>query len=399
MLSAFSVFIERDLSAFFIPPRYLWVTLAKSCEIPLWNPYNSSGIPLLATLQPGICYPPHVFYLFLPFNLVWNWMIILHFVFSGATIYMLLRYLKASKSASFVGGLIFMFSGYLFSIHSLLTHLLSVPWVPLVLMFFLRYLESKQVKYIVLTGIFLTMEFLAGAPEIVIMNFLILGVIVLFPQVFLTEKVNILLRLRAIIFAGIIFLLLSAVQLLPFYELKSWSIRSSGLSYKEATIWSFAWKDFLLFFMPDVFGYFKTLDKYWANQSWLKTVYIGIIPFVLSLFYFLNKDKRRWLFLSLIIGSVLIAMGGNTILYKFLYHIPPFNSMRYPVKFLFLFFLVFSLTAGLGLDKLINGVEQKDKRTKIIIYIAFYSGFVFAAFWGYLNPSRAMFINSSRQEG
>ena len=206
MLSASLVFIERDLSAFFIPPRYLWVTLMKSFQMPLWNPYNSSGIPLLATLQPGICYPPHVFYIFLPFNLVWNWMIILHFVFSGVTVYMFLRYIKASRSASCVGGIIFMLSGYLFSIHSLLTHLLSVPWVPLVLMFFLKYLESKRTKYIVLTGIFLSMEFLAGAPEIVIINLFVLGIISLFSGIFITEKVSISLRLKAIIFTGIIFL-------------------------------------------------------------------------------------------------------------------------------------------------------------------------------------------------
>ena len=140
VLSAFNVFVERDLSAFFIPPRYLWISLIKSFEVPLWNPYNSSGIPLLATLQPGIFYPPHIFYLFLPFNIVWNWLIILHFVFSGISVYAFLRYLRASSLASFVGGVIFMLSGYLLSVHSLLPHLLAVPWFPLVIMYFLKYL-------------------------------------------------------------------------------------------------------------------------------------------------------------------------------------------------------------------------------------------------------------------
>ncbi|MCX5803965.1 MAG: hypothetical protein NTU69_10630, partial [Proteobacteria bacterium] len=136
------IFIERDLSAFFIPPRYLWVSLVRSFEIPLWNPYNSSCIPLLATLQPGIFYPPHIFFLFLPFNIVWNWFIILHFIFAGVSVYAFLRYLKTSSLASFVGGVIFMLSGYLLSVHSLLPHLLAVPWFPLVIMYFLKYLES-----------------------------------------------------------------------------------------------------------------------------------------------------------------------------------------------------------------------------------------------------------------
>jgi hypothetical protein len=352
--------------------------------MPLWNPYNSSGITLLATLQPGILYPPHIFYLFLPFNIVWNWIIILHFVFSGFTVYMFLRYLKASSLASFVGGATFMLSGYLLSVHSLLPHLLAVPWFPLVVMSFLKYLEGKQSRHIVLTGIFVTMEFLAGAPEIVMITFFVLGITALFPGVFITEKVSVPLRFKAITMVGIIFILLSAIQLLPFYELKTWSIRQSGLSYQEATLWSFAWKDFVQFFMPDVFGYFKTLEKYWTNQSWLKTIYLGIAPFILSVFFFLSKDRKRWLFLAFIITAFLIAMGKYTPLYSLLYHIPPFNSIRYPVKFLFLFFFVISLTAGLGFDRLRTGVGEKDRKTKIIISAAFYSGFLFAVFWGYL---------------
>ena len=385
VLSASYVFVERDLSAFFIPPRYLWVNLVKSFEVPFWNPHNSSGIPLLATLQPGIFYPPHIFYLFLQFNIVWNWLIILHFVFAGATVYVFLRYLKASALASFVGGVIFMLSGYLLSVHSLLPHLLAVPWFPLVVMYFLKYFENKKFRYIVLTGIFVTIEFLTGAPEIVIMTFLVLGIISLFPGVFLTEKASVSLRFKGLILAGLIFFLLSAVQLLPFYELKRWSIRHSGLSYKEATLWSFAWKDFIQFILPDAFGYFKTLEKYWTNQSWLKTVYLGIIPFILSVFFFLSKDRKRWLFLVFVVLSFIFAMGKYTPIYSLLYHIPPFNSIRYPVKFLFLFFFAISITAGLGFDRLKEGVEQKDRKTKIVIYSAFYSGFLFAIFWGYLS--------------
>ncbi|OPY79693.1 MAG: Bacterial membrane protein YfhO [Syntrophorhabdus sp. PtaU1.Bin058] len=384
VLSSSYIFAERDLSAFFIPPRYLWVTLVKSFQMPLWNPYNSSGIPLLATLQPGILYPPNIFYLFLPFNIVWNWIIILHFVFSGFTVYCFLRYLKASSLASFIGGVTFMLSGYLFSVHASLTHLLAVPWFPLVVMYFLKYLEGGRSRHIVLTGIFVTMEFFAGAPEIVIITFFVLGITAIFPSAVGTEKVNVSFNFKAIMLVAVTFFLLSAVQLLPFYELKAWSIRHAGLGYKEATLWSFAWKDFLQLFLPDVFGYFRTVEKYWANQSWLKTMYIGMAPFILSTFFFLSKDRKR-LFLSLlIVVSFLLAMGKYTPLYSVLYHIPPFNSIRYPVKFLFLFFFVISLTAGLGLDRLRTGVEQKDSRTKIIIYSAFYAGFLFAVLWGYL---------------
>ncbi len=132
------------------------------------------------------------------------------------------------------------------------------------------------------------------------------------------------------------------------------------------------------------FGYFKTTEKYWTNQSWLKTVYLGVIPFVLSVFFFISKDRKRWIFLSLMIISFIFALGGNTPVYHLLHKIPPFNSIRYPVKFLFLFFIVISITSGIGLDKLIEGIKNKSVVTKKMIQIFFYTGFFFAAFWGYL---------------
>jgi len=81
----------------------------------------------------------------------------------------------------------------------------------------------------------------------------------------------------------------------------------------------------------------------------------------------------------------MFALGGHTPIYRLLYHIPPFNSVRYPVKFLFLFFFVIAVTSGIGIDRLREGIEKKDMTTKMIIHIVFYSGFIFAALWGYIN--------------
>ena len=190
MLSAKNIFVERDLAAFFIPPRYLWVSLVKSFQLPLWNPYNYSGIPLLATLQPGVFYPPHMLYFFLPFNVAWNWLIILHVYLAGVSTYLLLRYLRASIAGAFVGGIIFMLSGYLISVHNLLTHLLAVVWFPLIMVQFLRYFETKQRKFLVFSSILLTVQFFAGAPEISIMTVMVLCVVAAFVHRFLDAGIT-----------------------------------------------------------------------------------------------------------------------------------------------------------------------------------------------------------------
>jgi len=391
MLSSTNVFVERDLAAFFIPPRYLWVSMAKSFQLPLWNPFNYCGIPLLATLQPGVFYPPHVLYFLLPFNIAWNWIIILHFFLAGMTTYSLLRYLRASYEGAIIGAITFMLSGYLISVHNLLTHLLAVAWFPLVLVYFLRYFEKGKKKFLVFTSILLAVQFFAGAPEISIITILVLCVIAAFAHNFLnaslahTPSPSLATRVRALVLTLGLLALLSSVQLLPFIELKSHSIRTNGLSYAEAITWSFAWKDFIQFFVPDVFGYFSSTKKYWSNQSWLLTLYWGITPFILAFFYFISTDKKRVVLIFLMAISLVLALGGNTPVYKLLYQTPPFSSIRYPVKFIFLFILLVSLTTGLGFDYIKKGVLERDPRIKRAILIFFYSGFIFVIIWGFMS--------------
>ncbi|MCS7280326.1 MAG: YfhO family protein [Desulfobacterota bacterium] len=369
-LSGKLIFIERDLSVFFIPPRYLWVKMVKDLEFPLWNPHQYSGIPLFATLQPGVLYPPHLFYLILPFNIVWNYLIILHFFFSGITTYFFMRYMGGSKIASFLAGTVFMLSGYTLSVHNLIPHLFSVSWFPLVLLFFLKSLKEGRKTSRVFASFCLTMQYLSGAPEVVLMTLVVLSVLY-----FISSRKDLLSGGKVLLQIFLLFILLCAVQLLPFFELHLASIRKGGLSYEEATTWSFAWKDFLLFFMPDAYNYFADETRYWKNQAWLKTVYIGFAPILLTIFYFLSQDKRRYVVLLFMVISFIFALGKHTPLYKLIYHVPPFGSVRYPVKFLFLFFFCISFTSCFGFDVLREKI--KERRFSSAARFFFYLGFAF----------------------
>ena len=170
-------------------------------------------------------------------------------------------------------------------------------------------------------------------------------------------------RLSLFLIAVIVFALLSAAQLFPFLELAFQSTRSQGITFFEASTWSFAFKDFIQFFIPDPFGYGVSDAKYWANQSWLKTVYTGSIPFIFVLFFAREYKVRVAPFLIATLFSIVLAMGGNTPLYYYLYsYVPVFNKIRYPVKFLFITFLFVSIAVGLGFDAFVKGIDDK-KRT------------------------------------
>ena len=470
---------ERDLSVFFIPPRLFWVDAIKIGEFPLWNPYSYSGHPLLAVLQPAVFYPLNIFLIILPFDLAFNWLIILHFFLAGVFIFLFLREIGASIVGALIGALIFMLGGYMISVHNLLSTLLSVTWVPLTIFFYLRaikkssfsavgegrlspndfigdvpsrwettrvsptltseklnnFVEGRKGGYALLVGITLAIMFTGGGIEVVYGTLGLLLFLALLPDTLLRlysedpplscpnvsighpslntgfppktcgndkavgerePKVisppltggdegegcrfsasearpkncaSIKKRVTYLFLSVTIFLLLSAVQLFPFLELSYHSIRASGLSYTEATTWSMDLKDLIQFFIPDPYGYGVSEAKYWSNQSWLKTIYIGTIPFILSAFFFVENGRKTLAFLLLLLFSFVLAFGKNTAIYEYLYYyLPSFNKIRYPVKFLFLVFILFSISAGLGWDSLKQNLEYRKKSGKRIIF-------------------------------
>jgi hypothetical protein len=374
---------ERDLGPYFIPPRFFWVESIKKGDFPLWNPYQFSGHPFLANPQNALLYPLNALFFLLPFDWAFNAIIILHFFLGGVFTYFFLKDLKVNSTGALVSGLIFMLSGYLLSVHSLLSTLLSSIWTPLIMMFFKRALQEGGLKNEIWVAIFMTLSFLGGGLEIVYGNFGVLFLMIIFsPPRSSTELPKegrershgerIWFGLSSILIIASLFFLLAAVQILPFLELFHHSIRGHGISYKEATIWSFAPKDILLFFIPDAYGYFFDAKKYWGNQCWLKTLYTGGLPFILGAFFILRGTGRKF-YLSLMLVSLLLGLGSHTPLYRFLYESIPFlNTIRYPVKFLYFFILGLAIISGLGCQRLMEiSTELPNNRRLIKILLAF----------------------------
>ena len=118
-LTAEQIFGFKDLSRYFYPLRYLMVEQVKAGYFPLWNPYIFCGYPLLATLQICFFYPLSFIYYVLPFDLAFNYYIILHYFLAACFMYFLLRHYELSRVASFLGGMVFAFSGYLLSVSNM----------------------------------------------------------------------------------------------------------------------------------------------------------------------------------------------------------------------------------------------------------------------------------------
>jgi len=370
----------------------------KNFVFPLWNPYDFNGHPLFAALQPGVLYPPSILYLFLPFDWAFNLNIEIHFALAGWFTYLLLRGMKASQGASLISGASFMLSGYLISVHHLLSTLLSVTWVPLFLLCYFSAIRNNNPGHAILSGIVGVLMFLGGGIEVCYLIFGVAFFLTLFPGLIFELDDFIKIRRRLVFFAIFcaVFFGLSAVQLIPFLELSQLSIRSGGLSYIDAGTWSLHPYELVEFFIPDQYGVGTDLKRYWANQNWLRTIYMGGIPFILAIFFLKKWDRQAQAFLLLFFISLALAMGKNTLFHHFLYdYLPFFNKLRYPVKFIFMAVLILSIVAGLGYDyfkkELVGNKPESQRWARYILSLGFFCMFAFGIFNLFNEPLVAYF--------
>jgi len=84
-----------------------------SRDVPLWNPYLFSGVPFLAAGQYQVLYPLGVFFYLLPVPWAYAPYTWLHLALAGLFMYACLRVIRVPRPGATLGGIAFMFCGFL----------------------------------------------------------------------------------------------------------------------------------------------------------------------------------------------------------------------------------------------------------------------------------------------
>ncbi len=388
------IFITGDLAASDImeqnyPMRNFLGQSLKNGFFPLWNPYIFCGFPSFAEGQGGFFYPLNLllFYL-LPAWVAYNYSVILTFFLAGIFTFFYARLIKLSKSACLLAGIIFMFSGFFVTRLKHINMINAACWLPLMFFLIEKYFRTENIYYAIFTGIIWAIQILAGHFEIAYYSILGIGLYFLFKLylVYRTQK-NILLILKKVIiflFIGLIGLGLSAIQLFPSYEYSKYSIRTKGLSYEEATMWTFYPGDLVNFLMPYYYGdpakatYDGKRGIFWEN-----CVYVGLLPLFLafvSLFLLFKKYKllknkpatlvtlssgmRQYIifFSCLALLSLLTVMKRSFFLFRiFWFLLPGFKFFRFQQRLLLFTEFSLALLAAIGFEFIIQKLRKGEK--------------------------------------
>lgn len=349
-----------------IRQTYPWKTLVikmlKQGQVPLWNPYNFSGSPLLANFQSSALYPFNIFYFIFSQPIAWSILVTLQPLLAVFFTYWYCRKLSVSPLASWFAAISFAYGSFMrvWLEYNTVDHV--VLWLPLILLS----IESLRIhphwKWLAVLIGSLTATLLAGHPQIA-------------AYMFLFTIIYFLLRCRSVKHFKLVTILLmlpigiAAVQLLPGIELVINSARSnlpfSTLFHK---ILIQPWQ-LIMLVIPDFFGNPAT-RTYWLSDTYIgKTLSIGIVPLFFLFATLRSLHPLKKLFLATA-GIVFILITANPISYTF-YRIPlPIFSTSSPTLISFLFSFSLSMLIAFGVDQFRSEAHTLKKWKKRALQVA-----------------------------
>src|SRR3989344_732544 len=359
-----------DIITQILPWKKFTIDTFKAGQIPLWNPYSFSGTPHLANYQSAVLSPFNLIFFILPFIDAWSLLVLLQPLLTGIFMYLFMRSLKASKTASLIASISFMFCGFIVVWTDYATLAYAILFLPLALFCIEKYYELRKIRYLILLSLSLPLSFFSGHFQISI-YFFITALIYLIYKFITTKNINVSLKITGFIFFGF---LLSLPQLLPSIEFYLQSLRSTIFLKGEVIPWQYI----STFLAPDFLGNPVTRNDWFGHYAeW--NGYIGVLPLMLAV-YSITSKKRVQTFFLLIIGVITLLMAFDTPLLTLLInlHIPVISTSS-ASRVIVIYSFMFAAMSAFGFDQLELDIKERRFK-KIYLWITLFLIF-FLVLW------------------
>jgi hypothetical protein len=343
----------------------------------IWNPNIFNGFPLLAEGQIGAFYPMAWLTLpWLPTLYALNLTIVLSFLIGALATCWFSRLIGLNWPSAIFAAFVFAFNGFA-TAH--LTHvplIQGLPWLPIILCLVELAFKHKNLIYTLLAGLAWGTQWLAGHPQMAFMTMILVAMYAIYRSVIANRKdVPLPKRLSVasttVIAIGVIGCAIASVYLLPLLELGTLSIRPNArLSYEEIVAYSLPFRNLLTAIIPFLFG--GAQGDYWGLWNLAEVgFYVGVPTLVLAVGSLIfSRPKSTTLFFAFAaVVSLVLALGGNTPLYRLLSALPVFSSLRAPARFVYLLVFCLAILAGTGLNALSN-VNVSRVRVRLTVGLA-----------------------------
>ena len=353
------------------PLRTLSIDIFKKFELPLWNPFNGAGMPLLAGGNNGVLDPFNVLFLFLPYPFAWSIYVILQPLLSGICIYLYCRKISLRPIASLFASITFMLSGFV-TVKAIFTiYGLAVATLPLLLYLVESYLQNGITKRTYLIPIFLFTMIVSALPQISLYIIVLTYLYFLFRTIQIKNTFK--KKVKQVFPITLLFVLglgLSSMQLLPTLELfQHASVDTQGSSF---IIEKFLVpvQHLLSILIPNYFGN-EALYNYWGTADYEQTIVaLGLIP---CFFAFLGLGRHKKIYRQqpffIVVAILSAALAVDWVGSRLFFSLPiPIISTSAPSRIFLLTTFAISVLAGFGFDKWLR-YENLSKILAIKIFL------------------------------
>ncbi|MDD2807457.1 MAG: YfhO family protein [Patescibacteria group bacterium] len=371
-----------DLTELNLPFRYWAAEQIKHGDLPLWNDQISAGFPQLAEGQTGVFYPFNlIFFILLPIGFAVLATYFLNFLLAGIFTFIYCRSLNISQVGSWLAATAFSFSGWFVFRLKHLNLINAAIWLPLIFYLIEKLIVSKRkdLLLVLLSGVY-TIQFFAGHPQISYISVLAGLAYYLIRLLGNDEfkKSGRWLKIYKIIFPwmviGFLTLGMTAIQLLPTYQLSKLSARGSWSDFNNSVgTLVFQPVEFLTAIYPYIFGNpangsYQGFDLGFKSGFWEDSVYFGLLPlffsFIALIFVWRKEKIIRQLSFFLVFCLFFILAGSNP-WFKWVWSVlPSYQVFRFHQRFLLPFILIMSVLSALGFDYCAKKIANVGKTGK-----------------------------------
>lgn len=364
------MFYASDLITQYIPWYYITAQYIHHLQLPIWVPnLYGTGYPLIAEGEIGALSPINTAILFMfPFHLAVNLLYLTYFVIAAAGTYLFLKLNKLSGTSSLLGALIFCLSGYMVTRYFQPSIIFTASLIPLG--FYLIQKSQTSPRLATLLAPLIYLQTTAGHLQITLIA--ICSYIAFSTFILIGEKTW-KTKFLKVIFALILGIFLSAVQILPSLKLYELSKRVD-FDPQVRFSYSLPASHLVTYVKPYAFGISKPGDdlgfRQFGGGFWEINLTIWTVPFLLSLIPLIKlarepkkmfKENKTTAILYLVwIMFILISFGGFFKPYRIVAHIPNF-PFRAPARFMIVATFAVSSLAAIGFEKITSNFKKPVK--------------------------------------
>jgi hypothetical protein len=314
-------------------------------ELRLWNPYLFCGYPLYNDPQVHPFYPPNLFlHSLLPYRLAYDLNLFLHFFFSGAAMFWLLRGSGRSEAAATLGGVLWMLLGY--NAHWISTGILmgASVFAPLALLGLQRGLARRDFTSLALGGLSLGLVILGshGQHALHLMIFFSLWMLVSWIRV--GEARSFLLKGGALYLGAALGVGAAAILTQLDSVMNGLRVPGDDLQLHYASPWS-----------QPLYIAGVALGKVCIPPGGLLrsefTIYAGVVGTLLAAAGAARGFRDPWIrFVTIVAGAILLVAFVKPLAEFML--LVPFLNLGMPARWLYVFGFALALLAAAGVDAL-----------------------------------------------